>query len=82
MPKLFISVHDEPFQNSVFAVLEPSFPPKHKAREVLPLAPGNSLPSFKSFTSVQLDPLYCSVAPVTPVPPKAKPNVCVPDPPA
>ena len=70
VPKLFISVHEDPFQNSVFAVLEPSFPPKHKARDVLPLAPGNCLPSFKSATSVQLDPSHVSVLAIVASPPK------------
>ena len=39
VPKLFTSVHEVPLKNSVFAVLEPSLPPKAKAREALPLAP-------------------------------------------
>ena len=67
------SVHAVPFQDSF--VLAAPLPPNDKADVEDPAEPCEEIATFKSFSSVQLDPLYNSVSSLVDdgvLPPKAK----------
>ena len=71
LPKFFLAVpilfgvvdQLDPFQDSVVVkfVVDGEFPAKAKAEVDVPAPPKPSLPVFKVFFTVQLDPLYNSV---------------------
>ena len=79
--KSAVSVHAEPFQDSVSPVAPgESSPPNDKADVEVPVPALSLTPVFKSPTSVQLTPLYVSVVALTGSPPNANPATLVPDP--
>jgi hypothetical protein len=58
--KSFTSVQELPSHSSVSVLFEPGDPPKIKPSVTVPQAPPNSLCVLTLFTSVQVEPLYCS----------------------